>query len=53
MDIVLYATNDGKAKFALQKFDEQLWLTQANLAELYQISPQAVTQHIRAIYREG
>lgn len=53
MDIVLYATNDGKAKFALQKFDEQLWLTQANLAELYQISPQAVTQHIRAIYKEG
>ncbi|MDG2957974.1 virulence RhuM family protein [Exercitatus varius] len=53
MDIVLYATNDGKAKFALQKFDEQLWLTQANLADLYQISPQAVTQHIRAIYKEG
>ena len=53
MDIVLYATNDGKAKFALQKFDEQLWLTQANLAELYQITPQAVTQHIRAIYKEG
>ena len=53
MEIVLYATNDGKAKFVLQKFDEQLWLTQANLAELYQISPQAVTQHIRAIYKEG
>lgn len=53
MDIVLYTTQDGKSQVALQKFDEQLWLTQADLAELYQVSPQAITQHIRAIYNEG
>lgn len=34
MNIVLYTTKDGKAKFNLQAFDEQLWLTQADMAEL-------------------
>lgn len=32
MNIVLYTTKDGKAKFNLQAFDEQLWLTQADMA---------------------
>ena len=31
----------------------QLWLTQAEIAALYQITPQSVTQHIRAIYQEN
>lgn len=53
MSIILYTANDGTAQFALQEFDEQLWLTQADLAELYQITPQGITQHIRAVYREG
>ena len=53
MSIILYTASDGTAQFALQEFDEQLWLTQADLAELYQITPQGITQHIRAVYREG
>lgn len=31
MNIVLYTTKDGTAKFNLQAFDEQLWLTQADM----------------------
>lgn len=53
MSIILYTASDGTAQFALQEFNEQLWLTQADLAELYQITPQGITQHIRAVYREG
>jgi hypothetical protein len=53
MDIVLYTTNDGKSQFSLQRFDEQIWLTQAQIAKLYQTTPQAITQHIKAIYQEG
>lgn len=53
MSIILYTASDGTAQFALQEFDEQLWLTQADLAELYQITPQGITQHIQAVYREG
>lgn len=43
MNIVLYTTQDGQARFNLQAFDEQLWLTQADIAALYQISPHPVS----------
>ncbi len=32
---------------------ETVWLTQAQMAELYQTTPQNITQHIKAIYIEG
>lgn len=53
MELVLYTTDDGKAKFALQKFDEQLWLSQNELADLYQTTKQNVSKHIKAIFAEG
>lgn len=53
MDIVLYTSNDGQAKVSLQKFDEQLWLTQSELAELYQTTKQNISKHIKAILAEG
>ena len=33
--------------------DESLWLTQAQMADLFQTKPQNITQHIKAIYGEG
>jgi Virulence protein len=50
--LILYRTEDGLAEFHLRAIDGSVWLTQAEIAELFQISPQAVTQHIRAIYAE-
>ena len=52
-DIILYTTDDGQAQFVLRQLGGQLWLSQAELADLYQVSPQAITQHIRAVYEEG
>ena len=51
--LILYTTPDGQAQFVLRELGGQLWLTQAEIAALYQITPQAVTQHIRAIYQEN
>ena len=51
--LILYTTQDGAAQFVLRELGGQLWLTQAEIAALYQITPQSVTQHIRAIYREN
>lgn len=51
--LVLYRTEDGLAEFNLRAADGSIWLTQAEIADLFQISPQAVTQHLRAIYAEG
>ncbi|MDO4627405.1 MAG: RhuM family protein [Pasteurellaceae bacterium] len=53
MSIILYSTDDGKARLALQEFDEQLWLTQADMAELYQTTKQNISKHINAIFAEG
>uniref|UniRef100_UPI0035CD179B virulence RhuM family protein n=1 Tax=Moraxella nasovis TaxID=2904121 RepID=UPI0035CD179B len=53
MELVLYTTDDGKAQFALQQFDEQLWLNQMQIAELYQTSKQNISKHINAIFAEG
>lgn len=53
MNIVLYTTNDGRTQFSLQEFNEQLWLTQADIAELYQTSKQNISKHIKAILAEG
>ena len=50
--LILYTTPDGQAQFVLRELGGQLWLTQAEIAALYQITPQAVTQHIRMICQE-
>lgn len=52
-ELILYATEDGTAQFHLRADNGTLWLSQAELAELFQTTPQNITQHIRAIYTEG
>ncbi|WP_274571487.1 virulence RhuM family protein [Neisseria leonii] len=52
MSLILYTTSDGIAQVALQQFDEQVWLTQADMAELYQTSKQNISKHIKAIFTE-
>lgn len=52
-EIILYQTEDGTTVIRLQARDGSVWLTQAEIAELFQVTPQAVTQHIAAIYAEG
>lgn len=52
-EIILYQTPDGLSEIQLRAADGTVWLTQAEMADLFQTSPQAVTQLIKAIYREG
>jgi hypothetical protein len=52
-EIIQYQTEDGVTIIRLQARDGNVWLSQAEIAELFQVTPQAVTQHIRAIYEEG
>lgn len=51
--VILYTTEDNQARFELQIFDEQVWLTQADLSDLYQTSKQNISKHIRSILSEG
>lgn len=52
-DLILYQTEDGKTRIQCRFEEENLWLTQAQMAELFQTTPQNITQHIKGIYGEG
>ena len=52
-DLILYQTEDGKTRIQCRFEDESIWLTQAQIAELFQTTPQNITQHIRSIYEEN
>ena len=52
-EIILYQTEDGRTRIQCRLEDETLWLTQAQIAELFQTTPQNVTLHLRAIFAEG
>jgi hypothetical protein len=52
-NLILYQTEDGKTRIQCRFEDESIWLTQAQIAELFQTTPQNITQHIRSIYDEN
>lgn len=52
-EIIIYQTPDGLAEIQLKALDGTVWLTQAEIAELFTTSPQAITQLNKAIYQEG
>ena len=51
--IVLYQTEDGRTRIQCRFENETIWLTQAQMAELFQTTPQNVTLHLKAIFAEG
>jgi hypothetical protein len=52
-EIILYQTEDGRTRIQCRLEDKTLWLTQAQMAELFETSPQNVTLHLKSIYAEG
>jgi hypothetical protein len=52
-EIVLYSAEDGSATIHLKAEGGTVWLTQAEMATLFQTTPQNITLHIKTIYEEG
>ena len=52
-EIILYQTEDGRTRIQCRLDSETLWLTQAQMAELFETTPQNVTRHLRGIFAEG
>lgn len=52
-DIVIYQTEDGGTKIDVRFVDETVWLTQQQMAELFQSSRTNIVEHIQHIYEEG
>ncbi len=51
--IVIYRTSDGETRLEVRLESESVWLTQAQMAELFQTTPQNITMHTNRVYREG
>ncbi len=51
--LILYQTEDGRTRIQCRFEDETVWLTQAQIAELFQTTPQNVTLHLKAIFADG
>lgn len=51
--IIIYTASDGRTKIDVKLEDETLWLTQAQMCELYQTSKSNVSEHIKHIFEDG
>jgi hypothetical protein len=52
-EIILYQAEDGKTKINVRLENENVWLSQQQMAELYQTSRTNVVEHIKHILEEG
>lgn len=51
--IILYKDEEGKVNVNVRFADEDVWLTQTQLAEIYNTTQQNISQHQKAIYEDG
>lgn len=51
--MIIYTDESGLTKIDVKLEDDTLWLTQAQMCELYQTSRTNVVEHIKHIYEEG
>jgi len=51
-NILIYQDDDGTTKVNVRFADEDAWLTQAQLAEIYNTSQENISMHISNIYKE-
>ena len=50
---ILYQSEDGQIKLDVRFMDETVWLTQAQIAELFQVKPQNITMHLKNVFADG
>ena len=51
-NIILYTDENGKTDISVRFADEDVWVTQVQLAELYKTTRQNIGQHIENIYKD-
>jgi len=52
-ELILYRTDDGRTEIHLRAVDSTVWLTQAEIARLFESSKQNISLHIRKIFADG
>ncbi|HPS31779.1 MAG TPA: virulence RhuM family protein [bacterium] len=52
-EFMLYTTPNGKVKVEIFLHNENIWLTQAKIAELFDVQRPAITKHLKNIFESG
>jgi len=52
-ELLLYQADDGQTRVQVRLEDETVWLTQRQMAELFQKSIPTINEHVQNIYEEG
>ncbi len=52
-ELIIYQSEDGKTRLETRLEDETVWLTQAQLVELFQKAKSTISEHISNIFEEG
>lgn len=52
-EIIIYQTQDGQTKIDVRIENETVWLSQNQMAELFQTTKQNISLHIKNIFEEG
>ena len=52
-EFLLYVTEDGRTRVECRFMDESLWLTQAQMAELFQVVVPTINEHLKTLFTEG
>ena len=52
-NIIIYTTDDGQVEIEVRLEDDNVWLTQNSMAELFDTTRNNITMHIKNIFEEG
>lgn len=52
-DIIIYQSEDGKAHLQVRMKEQTMWLSQKEMAELFNVGVPAVSKHLKNIFEEG
>ena len=52
-EILFYKTDNGDVRIEILLYQENLWLTQAKLSELFEVQKAAISKHLKNIFASG
>jgi hypothetical protein len=52
-DLILYTTEDGRSQIQLRAQEHTVWLTQLEMAELFDATKQNISLHLKNVFHDG
>ncbi len=52
-NLILHTTDDGKSQIQLRADSGTVWLTQLEMAELFDATKQTVSLHLKNLFKDG